>query len=746
MKSKITIAFILICAVLAAQVSLDPRYHTYQEILDEIDSLQTAYPDLVMTQQIGTTLGADPYQEPIPIWAVKLSDNVTVDEDEPSVMYAGQCHAEEVLGVEITMYMINEIIENRFILPYNIWLSELEMWFVPTYNPEGLQVVMDDWDITFRKNKRDNNLNGIFDYELGAGGDIDGVDTNRNYSFNWIHGDTLYAPSEQWNDYYRGPGPFSEGGTQSIRSLANEQHFIYSINWHSSRTGIYSEKVYYPFNWEDIKHSPDFELSQSIGESVAALIEKEGGTGTYEPSGSQGRKGSAHDWFYKTHGTIQLLIECGTMNIQPPAAIVDDTCERCSEGAYWLLNRIIGYNAPKAMLTGHITDSVTGDPLIAEVIIEDFNASFFEPRLSDELYGRYWRPLMPGTYTIRVVKKGYEEKVIPNVTVNNSLWKVEEIELDPLAVVIVSGTVTSGGNPLDATIIIGYGEYVPADTIAVNNGSCTFTTYEGEHKIEVTSEGYVPSISIIDLPAGIYDLTCNLEPEVVIFEEDWENGFSNWDITGEWAIEYDTFENSNVATNNLGLVAGSFYKFYSNNSSSILTTSNPINLNGVSNDVVLSFYQKYYSEHDTDFCYVEVSTDGINWDELEKFSGINKAWNYVLNPQMNRNIIPLDGYINNHVYLRFRFESDDTVTDPGWWIDNIEILSSTGDSAGYEVPPIQTKLYENYPNPFNPETTIYFTTENTENTKIIIYNIKGQKVKELHIVTPSHSYTFSLTW
>ena len=38
-----------------------------------------------------------------------------------------------------------------------------------------------------------------------------------------------------------------------------------------------------------------------------------------------------------------------------------------------------------------------------------------------------------------------------------------------------------------------------------------------------------------------------------------------------------------------------------------------------------------------------------------------------------------------------------------------------------------------YPNPFNPETTISFSlnTENIENTEINIYNVKGQKVKQL---------------
>ena len=45
-------------------------------------------------------------------------------------------------------------------------------------------------------------------------------------------------------------------------------------------------------------------------------------------------------------------------------------------------------------------------------------------------------------------------------------------------------------------------------------------------------------------------------------------------------------------------------------------------------------------------------------------------------------------------------------------------------------------LLQNYPNPFNPQTTISFnlTTENTEkNTELIIYNIKGQKIRQYPI-------------
>ena len=55
----------------------------------------------------------------------------------------------------------------------------------------------------------------------------------------------------------------------------------------------------------------------------------------------------------------------------------------------------------------------------------------------------------------------------------------------------------------------------------------------------------------------------------------------------------------------------------------------------------------------------------------------------------------------------------------------------TGVGIGDEPTPLVTKLFGNYPNPFNPETTIRFSLEKRDHVTIDIYNVKGERVRRL---------------
>ncbi len=708
--------FVSFNILLNSQATLDPRYHTYDEIITELNQYEAEYPQIAKVYQIGIT-----HTDSIPIYALKISDNVETDEDEPAIMFAGQCHAEEVLGVEVVMYMIDQILSHFTQTPYRYWVMNEEMWFVPTYNPEGLSVVMDGLDVTFRKNKTDTNNNGIFDYVPGQGNDLDGVDLNRNYSFNWIHGDTLYTPGDyEVYDYYRGPYPFSEGGTQAIKNLADQQFFIFSINWHSSRTGNHAEKVYFSFEWEGQKRCPDFIENQTIAQHVASLIHKEDGTGTYEVYPSSGRKGMSFDWFYQHYGTFQYEIECGTSNIQPPAEIVDHVCQQNAQGAYYLLNRAIGYQTERNMLTGHITDAVTGEPLSAQIIVQEKNASFFDPRMSDILYGRFYRILQPGTYTIKIKKEGYQTLTLEDISINSSSATNLDIQLQPLPEVDIYGTIKAGNQFLNSVIYI-QGEF--PNTIYSPNGTYHIHTYQGNLEMIIYSEGFCPIKFSSYFDSGNYTQNFNLENENVIWSDDFENGLDNWSVFGDW------YFSSDAANGYVSISTTEEKQFYDNNLD-ISIISPLIQTSDLTYPIFLEFDHKYHTEHDNDICFVKISYDDENWTDLKEYSGVKDNW--------SKEIIQLPQTGNDHFRIGFFFHSDQTLNDPGWLIDNFKIVNSSGNFSSDGQIVLNTILYQNYPNPFlltnkhkNNSTKIIFNLKNEDDVSIEIFNIKGQEVTKL---------------
>ncbi|SVB29676.1 uncharacterized protein METZ01_LOCUS182530, partial [marine metagenome] len=348
-------------------------YHTYEDIEAQLNAWDAEFGStpsgsngiIFHKEVIGYST-----EDNLPFWGVKISDNANVDEDEPRILILGQCHAEEIYGVEISMALINcflnlssggveECFNSEIAGQVFPNLQNLEIWIVPTHNPEGLRVVhgyeetdgdTTQWiqDVSYRKNKRDVNGDGIFNFDntVEAGSDSDGVDLNRNYDFNWIFGDDLYIENCNGGycshfDYYRGDAPFSESETKAIRDFAIEKQFLLSIAYHSSRSGNVSEKVIYSWEWGDgTKYSPDFDVIQDIGVKIANLTLKDAVDGsTYDPTTSKSMKGNAHDWFYTESGCIQYLIETGTANMQSTDSThVYQIIEDNFSGAFFLFN------------------------------------------------------------------------------------------------------------------------------------------------------------------------------------------------------------------------------------------------------------------------------------------------------------------------------------------------------------------------------------------------------------------------
>lgn len=375
----------------AAAQGFDPLYHTYEQTASYLQQMAIIYSQLARLYVIGesTRFG-------LPIYALKISDNVQQDEDEPSILVDGMHHAREPLGNEICLALIEYLLTNYGLKPQvTRWVDDYEIWVIPILNPEGYKYIVDHnlsspW---WRKNLRDNNNNGKIDP------DYDGVDLNRNYDYNWTYGGST-NPAD-WT--YRGPAPFSEKETQAKRDLAFKKKFVVSITYHS-----YGEEVMYCWSWPETgARAPDHELIYEIASEMAKRIKNEAGTGTYSLSRLSGFNQSPI-WMYGHLGTLEFLIETGTSFI-PPGYKIKPIVEANLEGLFYLFERINGSG-----IKGKILDLVKKQPLEADIsVLEIDNFQYIKPRTSQPLTGNFMRLLRPGKYTLVVGAADYEPRYLP---------------------------------------------------------------------------------------------------------------------------------------------------------------------------------------------------------------------------------------------------------------------------------------------------------------------------------------------
>ena len=142
-----------------------------------------------------------------------------------------------------------------------------------------------------------------------------------------------------------------------------------------------------------------------------------------------------------------------------------------------------------------------------------------------------------------------------------------------------------------------------------------------------------------------------------------------------------------------------------------------------------------------DYVTVQASDDGDNWINIvEPYDcRYDPAWESAYNngtdgdESMYRNHnISLTNYfpVNTNIYIRFKLYADANTHSWGWAIDNI-LSNNSVSGLENETTLSRFRLIGNYPNPFNPSTTIVFTLKQKTNVTLEIFNSKGQKVRAL---------------
>lgn len=94
-------------------------------------------------------------------------------------------------------------------------------------------------------------------------------------------------------------------------------------------------------------------------------------------------------------------------------------------------------------------------------------------------------------------------------------------------------------------------------------------------------------------------------------------------------------------------------------------------------------------------------------------------------------------------YNEFTYAEDVLIIPCETTVIDFEMIPLVG--TGEDIITLATVLYNNYPNPFNPETNIAYSIKEAGNVTIEVYNLRGQLVKTL-VNDVKETGEFSATW
>lgn len=227
-------------AYYASQMSGDGPfgdYYTLAEAIGILDSLHEQYPDIISGRKV---LPNDDYDDLTwdgnHVYAVKISDNVEAEEDEPEVLYTGLHHAREPICVNICVEWARWLCENYGQDPLATYLVDnRQIWIIPIVNPDGYLYNEQTFPQGGGMHRKNRNP---------AGYPNQGVDINRNYTYMWGYDDQGSSPTPQ-SPTYRGTAPGSEPETQSVMNLCKAHDFVTAINFHS-----HADLFMYPWSYK----------------------------------------------------------------------------------------------------------------------------------------------------------------------------------------------------------------------------------------------------------------------------------------------------------------------------------------------------------------------------------------------------------------------------------------------------------------------------------------------------------------
>jgi carboxypeptidase D len=339
------------------------EYHNYGALTSFMEDIATRYPSITRLFSIGKSVQSRE------LWGIEISDNIDKSEAEPQFQYIANMHGDEVVGREMSLYLI-ELLCSKYGVDDRITklVNDTDIYIIPSMNPDG--------------------------YERRQRGNANNVDLNRNFP------DQFTSPSNTKTG--------KQPEVQAVMTFVEQHHFVLGANFHGGAV-----VANYPYDGNSNYRSGAYASTpdDSVYKFTASTYSNKHRTmhNSWEFSGgiTNGAEwyvlyGGMQDWNYVyNQGSFHITIE-----------LSDDKWPSASSLAtFWDDNReaMLSYMELVHQLgIKGIVRSTTGTPLAATITVGGNSRTV----VTNPAHGDYYRLLAPGTYSITASATGYTPSTV----------------------------------------------------------------------------------------------------------------------------------------------------------------------------------------------------------------------------------------------------------------------------------------------------------------------------------------------
>lgn len=288
-------------------VDTSTAMYTYDSMVEDLNQLAAAYPDIIDLESAGTTADGRT------IYVVYFGNRNASQQ----IFICAATHAREYMTAQLVMKQMEFYSGCYYTGSYNgKTFSEIfnDTCFVivPMVNPDGVSISQLG-EAGIRDETLRANLYSIYQSDVANGyttydysyylvrwkANARGVDINRNFSPGWESVKDRSAPS---STFYKGTEPGSEAETQALMNIMNSlSNPLMAISYHS-----YGDLVY----WQYGQSEPLWSANQSLAQAISNL------TGHYLAGYSN--EAGFSNWCVNVKGIRSVTVETGTVECPLP--------------------------------------------------------------------------------------------------------------------------------------------------------------------------------------------------------------------------------------------------------------------------------------------------------------------------------------------------------------------------------------------------------------------------------------------